>query len=346
MNNNQVPESNKKKNHIKTFLIILVIFIVMFIISAIALYGYYSTEVSRPLKENYKKELSEDQKTISLNIKKGMTIDEISQYLYSEGLIKAPEILKIYMFLNKDKVIQAGLYIIDINDKNLEGLINEMQKGSFEKKLTFLEGWRVSEYEEYLKETMGDEFAESFISSSYIKEGYMFPDTYIIESDYDPANLASWMRNTFDKKVTTELREKAEFIGLTLEEVVILASILEREMNIKSERPVVAGILVKRLMNDWPLQADATVQYAKGKEGNWWPKLTGTDVKETESEYNTYNYKGLPPGPICNPSLNSIESVINYKETDYWFYISDNKGITRYAETLDQHNENINKYLR
>lgn len=138
------------------------------------------------------------------------------------------------------------------------------------------------------------------------------------------------------------------------EEVLILASIVEREVKFNNDRPIVAGILLKRLEKNWPLQADATVQYAiasakcKGKSakcGNWWPKnLTREDLK-IKSPYNTYLYPGLPPGPICNPGLAAIEAVLNPVGSEYWFYLSDEEGKMHYAKTAEEHEENISKYL-
>ena len=173
----------------------------------------------------------------------------------------------------------------------------------------------------------------------------MFPDTYTIDRHYDPSDLASFMRNTFNKKVSKKLFDDAKARGLTKDQVIILASILEREMNIEKDKPLVAGILIKRWQNGWPLQADATVQYIKGKKGDWWPIVTRTDLKTLKSPYNTYLNKGLPPAPISNPGLHSIESVVYYKESPYWFYVTDKDGITHFSETLEEHNANVRKYL-
>lgn len=326
----------KPKRSLFSKIVILISSLLLIIISAVLAYAYYLNEITAP------SNIQKDQ--IKLVIEKGTGINEVGEYLKAQGLIKYPIILKIYMYLNPNKSIQAGYYEIDAKDLNLSKLIDAFQKGSFERKLTFIEGWRVEEYTDYLEKEMGSDFAEKFRKSGLIQEGYMFPDTYIIETDYNPENLASWMRNTFDKKVPEELFERASLRGLSKDEVVILASIVEREMNIHVDRPKVAGILIKRWANKWPLQADATVQYAKGFKGNWWPKITKKDLRGIVSPFNSY-IEGFPPAPICNPSLNSIEAVVNYVETPYWFYITGNDGVTRYAKTLDEHNQNVAKYL-
>lgn len=329
------------RNLTKNILIIVGVFVIIIgicIVAVISSYFYYLNEIDKPIK-------IDGSDRLTLTIEKGMGIEEISTLLTEKGVISRPEVLKAYMFLNKDKVIQAGYYNLDLIDLNLINLVEIFQKGSFEKKLTFPEGWRVEQYKDYLAEELGDDFAQKFIDSSYVKEGYMFPDTYIVENDYLPENLASFMRNTFDKKITQELIDEAALNGLSLDEVVILASIIEREMNNPKDRPIVAGILIKRLRENWFLNADATIQYAKGTEEDWWPKVSVADYQGYESPYNTYTNKGLPPAPISNPSLNAIESVVNYVESPYYYYISDTNGVTRYAETLEEHRENIRKYL-
>ena len=145
------------------------------------------------------------------------------------------------------------------------------------------------------------------------------------------------------------MREDAKKTGLTWNEVITLASIVEREGRSDEDRPVIAGILLKRLKADWPLQADATLQYVLGYqafEKSWWKKsLTATD-KTVQSPYNTYRNPGLPPAPISNPGLASIKAVVYSKESDYWFYLHDNDGRIHYARTLEDHNSNIAAYLQ
>ena len=332
-----IEEGPKRTLTSKLIIIFSGLFLIA-IISAVLVYAYYLNEINAPIK-------FASSGKIKLVIEKGMGVSQVGEYLKEHELIKFPLMLKAYMYLNPRKEIQAGYYEIETKDLTFSKLIDIFQKGSFERKLTFIEGWRTEEYKDYLEKQMGFDFADKFSKSAYIKEGYMFPDTYIVDKSYDPGNLASWMRNTFDKKVSEELFAKANLRGLSKDEVMIVASILEREMNIHEQRPKVAGILIKRWKSNWAIQADATVQYAKGYSGNWWPKVMREDLKNIKSPYNSYLNKALPPSPICNPSLNSVEAVVNYMETPYWFYITGTDGVTRYAETLEEHNENVAKHL-
>jgi UPF0755 protein len=138
------------------------------------------------------------------------------------------------------------------------------------------------------------------------------------------------MTVTFDKKVK----------DVTYKQLIV-ASLLERETFADSEKPIVAGIIYKRLENDWPLQIDATLQYIKG---NWKP-VYSID-KELNSPFNTYKNLGLPPSPIANPGLSSILASISPEASEYWYYIHDNDGKIHFGRTLEEHNANIAKYLK
>jgi UPF0755 protein len=124
-----------------------------------------------------------------------------------------------------------------------------------------------------------------------------------------------------------------------------MASLIEREARIDTSRQMVSGILWKRLDNAWPLQVDATLQYVKGGKNDWWPEPLAVD-KSLNSPYNTYQNTGLPPAPIANPSLSSIKAALSPTDSAYWYYISDLQGNMHYGVTLDDHNANVNQYLR
>jgi len=150
----------------------------------------------------------------------------------------------------------------------------------------------------------------------------------------------------FQKKVLKNQASEIQKSGMEINQILTLASIVERETRQASDRAIVAGILLKRLENSWPLQVDATIQYAVGKKGDWWPSNLTREDLEVNSPYNTYLNRGLPPGAICNPGLSSIISVLQPKQTDYWFYISDKNGVMHYAKTGEEHGANVEKYLR
>ncbi|MDD2822692.1 MAG: endolytic transglycosylase MltG [Candidatus Daviesbacteria bacterium] len=215
-----------------------------------------------------------------------------------------------------------------------------------QKKVTLLEGWRVEEMAEKLNKELGIK-NEDFLKIA--KEGYMFPDTYFFDQDASASAVASKLRATFDLKYDADLQTKIKNAGLTPSEGVILASIVEREARSSEARRMVASILLKRLRIDMGLNVDASIQYALGyqtQEKSWWKRhLTKNDLK-VNSPYNSYIHAGLPPTPICNPSLSSLEAVANADlKTPYLYYSHDLEGVPHYAKTLEEHNQNVANYL-
>ena len=171
-------------------------------------------------------------------------------------------------------------------------------------------------------------------------EGYLFPDTYEFFVPSNIETVKARFAENFNKKVRVVVPE-----GLSeedLKEILIKASLIEKEVPDSSERRIVAGIMMKRLKNNIPLQMDASLCY--GKQSSCLP-ITESD-KKTDSPWNTYLHKGLPPHPIANPGVDAILAAIDPADTPYWFYLSDPKSKkTIFSETLDEHNNNIVKYL-
>ena len=224
--------------------------------------------------------------------------------------------------------------------------------------MTIPEGLRKEEIAEKFINTLGKKedvaatFRQEFLSETKSKEGFLFPETYLFPKDASASAVSAKLLATFDKKVDSKMKEDAKSSGYTLSQLITLASIIERETKTPQERPVVSGILFKRLANRWPLQVDAALQYAvasakcrvQSAECKWWESLTKDDL-EVASPYNTYKYSGLPPAPIANPGLSSISAVIYPEESPYWFYLHDADGKIHYAKTIEEHNENIRIYL-
>jgi UPF0755 protein len=142
--------------------------------------------------------------------------------------------------------------------------------------------------------------------------------------------------------LTPDILEEMQRQGKSFYEILTLASIVEKETGKAEERGIIADIFLRRFQNNWPLQSCATVNYITGKNS---PAASSEDIK-IDSPYNTYKYKGLPPGPIGNPSIASIEAVLFPTKNDYWYFMAGSDGVTHFAKTLEQQNENIAKYLR
>lgn len=286
-------------------------------------------------------------------IPEGQAIDVIGRRLKEAGLIRSKVAFKLVV-LKKGlaRKIQAGDFRLR-SSMDTPTIAAELTHGTLDIWVTLLEGWR----REQMAAELAQEFtareldfdASEFLSASQGQEGYLFPDTYLIPRTASGSAIVKLLRDTFDQKVDLTLNES----GLTPSQVVILASILEREVRTDQDRPLVSGILLKRLEAGWPLQADATIQYVVGTQRcepadpncSWWePNLTKDHIAQT-SPYNTYVNVGLPPAPIANPGISSIEAALNPQSSPYWFYISDLQGNIHYAESIEEHNQNIAQYL-
>lgn len=172
-------------------------------------------------------------------------------------------------------------------------------------------------------------------------EGYLAPETLRVFADADLASIFDKFYFTRKEELTSEMFEKADALGKTMHEILTLASILEREVINPDDKAKVADIFWRRLKKNWALQADSTVHYVVDKEGN---VFTTAKERQVDSLWNTYKYPGLPPGPICNPGLDSIKATLYPEKNNYWYFLTDKNGVVHYAKTLEEHNAN-KKYL-
>ena len=175
-------------------------------------------------------------------------------------------------------------------------------------------------------------------------EGVYFPDTYLIPVSEKNWELAQRLINRFNEKFAPFV-EKFYEKNIQWTTGLKIASLIERETGDVKDMPLISGIIWKRLEIDMRLQIDATLQYAKGKVGDKWWSLVKPEDKYIDSPYNTYQNKGLPPTPICNPGLDAIEAALNPTETECLFYLHDPSGTMHCAETYEEHIENVKKYL-
>jgi UPF0755 protein len=293
----------------------------------------------------------------SFIIPKGHSASQIGNKLGDQNLIKSPLAFKFYVqATSKSKKIQAGEYLLAPSFSLFE-IVAQLTSGPVEEWVTIPEGLRREEVvERYISILKRDEadaevFRQGFLAITSGKEGFLFPDTYLFPKTVSASIVANKMLLTFDNKISAQMEADISASEYSLDQTIVLASIIERETRKDDERPVVAGILLNRLEIGMGLQADATVQYAlataecrAGTACNWWPVLTKEDMS-ISSSYNTYKYAGIPPAPIANPSLSSITAVIYPTDSSYLYYLHDGDGEIHYAKTLEGHNENIRKYL-
>jgi UPF0755 protein len=260
-------------------------------------------------------------------IEPGTSVRAIAVRLHDQKIIRSPILFRAYVKLH-DLSLQAGVYSLSPS-QTVSEIAEVMTHGEEEAvKLTIPEGYRL----EQIAEVAGIPVKE-FMAAAKGMEGTLFPDTYYVKQDITKEELIELMHANYLKKVG-ELDLKT----------LTLASLIERETKHDGEKPIVAGIINKRLAEGWPLELDATIQYQLGKSGEWWPNTTLLDRK-IKSPYNTYLSRGLPPGPICNPGLASIKAAKNPTDSPYWFYLHDRSGNIHYGTTLEEHNQNISKYI-
>ncbi len=312
------------------------IFLIVFLF--IIFYLYYKQGVL-PYNKN-------DKSTKIFVIRPGESLINIIDNLAKEDLIRSKIVFRLVVEqLGIGRKIQAGDFRLSPS-MNAYEIAKTLTHGTLDLWLTIVEGLRKEEIAEIVSKKFNIREIE-FISLT--QEGYLFPDTYLIPKNANSEIVISILKRNYKNKVNENIINQAKTKGLTENELIILASIVEKEAKYKDDKVKVGSILLKRLKNNWPLQADATIQYALGyqpKEKTWWKKyLTINDLK-IDSPYNTYKYTGLPPLPICNPGLDSINAIINADEKIiYWFYLSDKTGKMHYSVTLDEHERNIKKYL-
>jgi UPF0755 protein len=234
----------------------------------------------------------------------------------------------------------------------------EIEKNkNHERTITIIEGWRIQDIAASLDKSgvvSADDFISAakidnwrdqygFLSDPKIKslEGYLFPDTYRIFTDASSSDIIEKMLDNFDHKVTPEMRAQLAAKQRSLHDMVILASIIEREALYDEDRAMIADIFLKRLEAGIGLQSDATINYITGKKT---VRPTFDDLK-VNSLYNTYKYRGLPPGPISNPGLASLQAAIYPRANDYYYFLTDSDGRAHFGRTFAEHQQNIVKYL-
>lgn len=261
----------------------------------------------------------------TLVIRPNESAQEILNTLHDSGAIRSVFLAKVYLKLSgQTSKLRPGTYNLPAK-QSFPQIVDILTRGPEDVKVMIPEGWRREQIAQYLSNYLSD---KDFLLNSASLEGKLFPDTYFIQPPMTSVQMIKLMTDNFDKNVKTNINR----------DTLIMASMIEREARVAEERGIISGILWKRYKNGWPLQVDATIQYARG---NWSPI---TDTK-FPSAYNTYTHLGLPPGPIGNPGLGSIKAALEPVNSPYWYYLHDNNGSIHYAKTLEEHNLNVDKYL-
>lgn len=297
-----------------------------------------------------------DQQMMALDITRGSGTWAIARALADKGLIRDPGIFRwLARYRGVDGRLQAGEYLLSPGMTPDEIIGKLVQGDVITYSFTVPEGYTVEQVVKLLvSRRLADEaalralFQDKARVAAYLPEGlevvqplegYLFPDTYTITRETGVAGILELMVSRLEAAFTPSLRVHAEELGLSIHEVLTLASIVEREARVDAERPVIAAVYRNRLRIGMKLDADPTVRYALGKFDG--PVLL-KDL-EVESPYNTYRNSGLPPGPIANPGLAAIEAVLNPADVDYLYFVArcDGSGGHVFADTFEEHTRNV-----
>jgi UPF0755 protein len=290
----------------------------------------------------------ENNAEILFPIEQGDSLDKILTGLTQLGLIRHTSEFRAYLIYSGiDTNIQPGEYLFSPGLSELEVAQILGTPAAPVTTVSILAGWRAEEIAQTFPglglELDPDQFLQ--VVKEENKEGYLFPGNYQVSREISAISLVNLLYERFITQITPEMEARISEQGLSLDEAVILASIIEREAVVEEEMPQIASVFLNRLRGDLNLSADPTVQYALGyneTQGVWWTNPLSLDDLKLPSSYNTYENPGLPPAPICNPGLKALQAVANPADTSFLFFRAacDGSGLHVFAETFEEHLEN------
>ncbi|MDD5732047.1 MAG: endolytic transglycosylase MltG [Patescibacteria group bacterium] len=332
------------------------IIIILVVVLVVGIFGYSKWSAANMVKKA-SVPYSTQSKAISFEIKPGESVGIVGANLKTEGLIVDSNLFTAYAKkMEVDKKIKAGIYTLNSN-MSIKNILQILVSGErTEIWITIPEGWRIDQIGNYLekqgittsKEFQDRAYVKNFASTPFLSglsgsttlEGYLFPDTYRIFADTTVDQIIQTMLDGFANKVTKDIMDGANKKGFTLHQFITLTSIVEKESAHSEDIRKIASVYYNRLEQGMPFQSDATITYIT-RRADARPTIDETKV---DSPYNTYLYKGLPPGPVGNPGLEAMMATLNPETTDYLFFVS--KGNRAYfAKTYEEHLQNIAKYL-
>ena len=297
---------------------------------------------------------SQDSRSITFEVQPGMTLKQVTLELFNQRLILSPSAFQAIAYIqDKEKQIMVGEFSLSPSMLPAEIILRLTSGKTILYPLTIPEGYRITEIASLL-DTQGLASSEVFILQTQDKdliksmdiptdslEGYLFPETYYFSKLTPEKKIVQKMVNTFKEKVLkSQLLKSSKESPLSLHEIITLASLIEKETGLDSERKLISSVFHNRLRKNMRLQTDPTVIYAIEKfDGN----IRKRDLK-IDSPYNTYRYKGLPPGPISSPGIKSIEAAIFPIKSNHLYFVSRQDGSHHFSNTLVEHNQAVKKY--
>jgi UPF0755 protein len=278
-----------------------------------------------------------------VTVPEGLVLGEIAQKLEDDGVVRSSLAFRIFVTLiGRERTAQAGDYLFK-EPKDIFTIARSISTGAFglePERIRIAEGATTRSMAMIFDNRLLRFDPEKFLALAQPMEGYLFPDTYFFLPNATEDTVIRTMRENFDLK-TAELQAEIASSTKSLDDVVNLASIIEREARIPKDRRMISGVLHNRLKRGMALQVDVTFLYTLGKNTF---QLTLEDLK-SDSPYNTYKHKGLPPTPIGSPSLDALDAALHPTKNDYLFYLADNSGVTHFSKTYEQHLRYKRMYL-
>ena len=306
----------------------------------------------------FRREVSSDRSypksMVNVVVPRGATGHDVARLLAKNGVIASPLTFELLARLRREQsAMKAGEFEFEPHRTQDEVLRAIVEGGAqIAVWVTIPEGFTAKQIARTLADRgLGSDaaFTRTFLHESLdiaglrtpSLEGYLFPDSYLIPTGADPPHIAKIFTDAFRAKLPSDARARARALGLTIPQVVTLASLVEREAKVDSERPLMAGVYYNRLRLHMPLEVDATIEYAFAKHKT---VITYADLA-IDSPYNTYKYAGLPPTPIANPGEPSLDAAFHPKASSYLYYVYAGNGRSAFARTLAEHNANVARYL-
>jgi UPF0755 protein len=311
--------------------------------------------------------LETDGEPVLITVASGASAKDIGGELAAKGVIRSGRLFEVLVGLTGvQDSLEAGDYEFDRGVPAIEAVHRIAEGRTASRRVVFPEGSRTEEMGDILEQAgvvAKQQFLAAIADGGYSEpflatigtarlEGFLFPASYEFNRETDAGQVVATMLRAFQDSVADDLQLEGQ--ALSLLEVVTLASIVEREAVVAEERPLIAAVFLNRLRIGLPLQADPTVQYAltltpgSVEQFGYWKRELTLDDLQYDSPYNTYVYAGLPPGPIANPGLDSLQAVVRPAATEFLFFVAkaDGSGEHAFAATLEEHLQNVERYQR
>lgn len=328
---------------VRIILFSAVFFLIFFI-------SWFSLEFCRPLKHSSERVIFE--------VEKGQSAKDIAQNLKKRGIIKKTwPILLGYRIFFSSRSLKAGEYAIPL-PLSPKDVLHILTEGSvilhtvtvpegliIQETGELIESQGFAQKAEFIKASADASFISSLDKEATTLEGYLFPETYSFPKDTTAGEIVAAMVSQFMRIFNHKWRLRADEIGMSVRDIVILASLVEEETSLPEEKKLISAVFHNRLKRGMKLDCDPTIIYVLKQEGKFKGRLRTKDLR-LDSPYNTYLYSGLPPGPIANPGRDSLEAALYPADVKYLYFVSKNDGSHHFSHTFREHQQAVNTYQR